>query len=54
MPVKSYVTRDPSGNPWPPVHEHEATAVIGLIQFGVGERKLGRRAESVATVPASA
>jgi iron(III) transport system permease protein len=29
-------------------------AVIGLIQFGVGERRLGRRAESVATVPASA
>lgn len=32
MPVKAYITRDPSGNPWPPVHEHEATAVIGLIQ----------------------
>jgi hypothetical protein len=32
MTVKSYITRDPSGNPWPPVHEHEATAVIGLIQ----------------------
>jgi iron(III) transport system permease protein len=28
-------------------------AVIGLIQFGVGERKLGRR-DAVATVPASA
>ena len=32
MPVTAYITRDPSGNPWPPVHEHEATAVIGLIQ----------------------
>ncbi len=32
MPVKAYITRDPSGNPWPPVHEHEATAVIGLVQ----------------------
>ncbi|MCG8353846.1 MAG: FHA domain-containing protein [Chloroflexales bacterium] len=32
MPVKAYITRDPSGAPWPPVHEHEATAVIGLIQ----------------------
>jgi hypothetical protein len=32
VPVKAYITRDPSGNPWPPVHEHEATAVIGLIQ----------------------
>jgi hypothetical protein len=32
MAVKAYITRDPSGNPWPPVHEHEATAVIGLIQ----------------------
>ena len=29
-------------------------AVIGLIQFGVGERKLGRRAESVAPMPAGA
>jgi iron(III) transport system permease protein len=28
-------------------------AVIGLIQFGVGERKLGRR-DAIATVPASA
>jgi iron(III) transport system permease protein len=28
-------------------------AVIGLIQLGVGERKLGRR-ESVATIPAAA
>jgi hypothetical protein len=32
MTVKAYITRDPSGNPWPPVHEHEATAAIGLIQ----------------------
>jgi hypothetical protein len=32
MAVKAYITRDPSGNPWPPVHAHEATAVIGLIQ----------------------
>lgn len=32
MPVIAYITRDPLGNPWPPVHEHEATAVIGMIQ----------------------
>jgi hypothetical protein len=32
MPVKAYITRDPAGNPWPPVHEHEATAAVGLIQ----------------------
>lgn len=32
MPVIAYITRDPSGHPWPPVHEHEATAVIGMIQ----------------------
>lgn len=32
MPVKAYITRDPAGNPWPPVHEHEATAAIGLVQ----------------------
>ncbi|HSH83348.1 MAG TPA: hypothetical protein VLA19_32855 [Herpetosiphonaceae bacterium] len=32
MAVEAYVTRDPSGKPWPPVHEHEATGAIGLIQ----------------------
>jgi hypothetical protein len=32
MPVNAFISRDPSGNPWPPVHEHEATAAIGLIQ----------------------
>jgi len=32
MPVAAYIARDPSGNPWPPVHEHEASAAIGLIQ----------------------
>jgi hypothetical protein len=32
MAVKAYITRDPDGNPWPPVHEHEATAAVGLIQ----------------------
>ena len=32
MAVKAYITRDPQGNPWPPVHEHEARGVIGLIQ----------------------
>lgn len=32
MPVTAYITRDPSGNPWPPVHAHEANAVIGLVQ----------------------
>jgi hypothetical protein len=32
MPVTAYITRDPSGNPWPPVHGHEANAVIGLVQ----------------------
>jgi hypothetical protein len=32
MPVTAYVARDPAGNPWPPVHEHEAAAAIGLIQ----------------------
>lgn len=32
MPVRAYISRDPSGNPWPPAHEHEAAAAIGLIQ----------------------
>lgn len=32
MPVKAYITRDPAGHPWPPVHAHEATAAIGMIQ----------------------
>ena len=32
MPVQAFITRDPQGNPWPPVHEHEATAAIGLLQ----------------------
>ena len=32
MPVKSFVTRDPQGQPWPPSNEHEATAAIGIIQ----------------------
>jgi hypothetical protein len=32
MPVTAAITRDPAGNPWPPVHEHEATAAIGLVQ----------------------
>lgn len=32
MPVKAYITRDPAGKPWPPVHQHEASAVIGLVQ----------------------
>ena len=32
MTVKAYITRDPGGHPWPPVHEHEASGVIGLIQ----------------------
>ena len=32
MPVVAYVARDPAGNPWPPVHEHEAAAAIGMIQ----------------------
>src|SRR5262245_54536433 len=32
MAVIAYITRDPSNNPWPPIHEHEATAAIGLAQ----------------------
>jgi hypothetical protein len=32
MPVTAYIARDPAGKPWPPVHEHEATAAIGMIQ----------------------
>lgn len=32
MPVVAYIARDPAGQPWPPAHEHEATAAIGLIQ----------------------
>ncbi|GAB4212947.1 MAG: hypothetical protein OHK0022_49440 [Roseiflexaceae bacterium] len=32
MPVNAYITRDPADKPWPPVHQHEAAAVIGLVQ----------------------
>jgi len=32
MTVSAFITRDPAGNPWPPVHAHEASGAIGLIQ----------------------
>ncbi|MDP9316740.1 MAG: FHA domain-containing protein [Chloroflexota bacterium] len=32
MPVKAYISRDQAGKPWPPIHEHEASAAIGLVQ----------------------
>lgn len=32
MAVTTYITRDPTGNPWPPLHEHEVAAAVGLSQ----------------------
>ena len=32
MPVKVYVQRDQQGQPWPPDHSHETSAVISLVQ----------------------
>src|SRR6266516_4430515 len=32
MAVTIYINRDATGQLWPPVHEHEAAAAIGLLQ----------------------
>jgi hypothetical protein len=32
MPVKSYVSRDSQGRPWPPDHKHEAQPLIEIVK----------------------